>query len=116
MSPPVACTLPQDFRYGFTRNEYRAHGVRGKRQPIRSPMCGPHRPKWACLRSPFDGHHRRRELDEVLGLMQRCIEKLAENADRVTCSAKLDFRRGAGGRLTAKVDSVEQKLGRPVRR
>ncbi len=56
------------------------------------------------------------ELDEVLGLMQRCIEKLAENADRVTCSAKLDFRRGAGGRLTAKVDSVEQKLGRPVRR
>ncbi len=56
------------------------------------------------------------ELDEVLRLMRLCIEKLAEHSDRVTCSAKLDYRRGKSGRLTAKVDSVEQKLGRAVRR
>jgi uncharacterized protein (TIGR00106 family) len=56
------------------------------------------------------------ELDEVLALMRSCIEKLAERSDRVTCSAKLDYRRGQSGRLTAKVDSVEQKLGRAVKR
>lgn len=56
------------------------------------------------------------QLADVLQLMQQCIEKMAEHTDRVTCSAKLDLRRGQQGRLTAKVDSVEQKLGRKVRR
>ena len=56
------------------------------------------------------------ELSEVLQLMQQCMEKVAERNDRVTCSAKLDFRRGKQGRLLAKVDSVEKKLGRKVRR
>ena len=56
------------------------------------------------------------ELDDVLNLMQKCIEKMAEHSDRVTCAAKLDYRRGQSGRLTAKVDSVEQKLGRSIKR
>jgi len=56
------------------------------------------------------------ELPQVLALMQSCIEQMAKHSDRVTCSAKLDFRRGQSGRLKAKVDSVEQKLGRKVRR
>jgi len=56
------------------------------------------------------------DLPEVLLLMQSCIEKMAQHSDRVTCSAKLDFRRGQNGRLRAKVDSVEQKLGRKVKR
>ena len=56
------------------------------------------------------------QLPEVLALMQRCIEKMAEHSDRVSCSAKLDYRRGKQGRLSAKIDSVEQKLGRQVRR
>ena len=52
------------------------------------------------------------ELDQVLDLMRRCIEQVATHSDRVTCAAKLDFRRGAAGRLKSKVASVEQKLGR----
>lgn len=56
------------------------------------------------------------ELPEVLQLMQACIEKVAESSDRVTCTAKLDYRKGAAGRLASKVDSVEQKIGRPVKR
>ena len=55
------------------------------------------------------------ELDAVLDLMRRCIEQVAKHSDRVTCSAKLDFRRGHTGRLKSKVASVEQKLGRGVR-
>ncbi len=54
------------------------------------------------------------ELPEVLALMRQCIEKMAEHSDRVSCTAKLDFRRGKSGRLKSKVASVEQQLGREV--
>src|SRR5215470_7890284 len=56
------------------------------------------------------------ELDQVLDLMHRCIEQMAKHSDRVTCAAKLDYRRGAAGRLQSKVASVEQKLGRSLRK
>jgi uncharacterized protein (TIGR00106 family) len=52
------------------------------------------------------------ELADVLDLMRRCIEQVATHSDRVTCAAKLDFRRGHVGRIRSKVASVEQKLGR----
>src|SRR6188472_2352810 len=54
------------------------------------------------------------ELEQVLDLMRRCIEQTATHSDRVTCAAKLDFRRGHAGRLKSKVASVEQKLGRSL--
>jgi uncharacterized protein (TIGR00106 family) len=56
------------------------------------------------------------ELDQVLDLMRRCIEQTATHSDRVMCAAKLDYRRGHSDRLTSKVASVEQKLGREVRK
>jgi uncharacterized protein (TIGR00106 family) len=56
------------------------------------------------------------ELSQVLDVMRRCIEQMATHSDRVTCAAKLDFRRGRSGRLKSKVTSVEQKLGRDVRK
>jgi uncharacterized protein (TIGR00106 family) len=55
------------------------------------------------------------ELAEVLSLMQQCIEEVAKSANRVSCSAKIDYRQGHSGALTSKVASVEQKLGRPVK-
>jgi uncharacterized protein (TIGR00106 family) len=55
------------------------------------------------------------ELDQVLDLMRRCMEQVAEHSDRVTCAAKLDFRRGQTGRIRSKVASVEQKLGRKIK-
>jgi uncharacterized protein (TIGR00106 family) len=56
------------------------------------------------------------ELAEVLDLMRRCIEQTATHSDRVTCAAKLDFRRGQSGRIKSKVSSVERKLGRELRK
>jgi uncharacterized protein (TIGR00106 family) len=56
------------------------------------------------------------ELEDVLNLMRRCIEQMAKHSDRVTCAAKLDYRHGQSGRLKSKVASVEQKLGREVRK
>ena len=55
------------------------------------------------------------ELADVLGVMQRCMEAMAADCDRVTCSAKLDYRKGREGRLVSKVASVEEKLGRDLR-
>ena len=56
------------------------------------------------------------ELDAVFDVMKRCIEAVAADCPRVTCAAKLDYRRGHAGRLQAKVQSVEQKLGRPLKK
>ena len=55
------------------------------------------------------------ELDQVLGVLRQCLEAMAADCDRITCSAKLDFRRGRSGRLDTKVSSVEEKLGRPLK-
>jgi uncharacterized protein (TIGR00106 family) len=56
------------------------------------------------------------EIDEVLGVLKRCFEAMAADCDRITCTAKLDYRRGHSGRLETKVSSVEQKLGRPLKK
>ncbi len=50
------------------------------------------------------------ELDQVLDLLHRCVELVATHSDRVTCAAKLDYRRGHSGRIRAKVESVRQRL------
>jgi uncharacterized protein (TIGR00106 family) len=54
------------------------------------------------------------ELGDVLALMQRCIEAIAADCSRVTCTAKIDYREGHAGRLRSKVTSVEEKLGRKL--
>jgi uncharacterized protein (TIGR00106 family) len=51
------------------------------------------------------------DLDQVLEVMRRCVEAVAADHNRVTCSAKLDLRRGHSGRLNSKVASVERLLG-----
>jgi uncharacterized protein (TIGR00106 family) len=56
------------------------------------------------------------ELEQVLALLERCIEAVAADCHRVSISAKLDYRQGATGRLTGKVASVEKKLGRKLKK
>ena len=56
------------------------------------------------------------ELDAVLRVMRDCIQAVAVDYPRVTCSAKLDLRRGHSGRLQAKVASVERHLGRRLKK
>jgi uncharacterized protein (TIGR00106 family) len=56
------------------------------------------------------------EIDDVLGVLKRCLEAMAADCERVTCTAKLDFRRGYSGRLASKVTSVEEKLGRSLKK
>jgi uncharacterized protein (TIGR00106 family) len=56
------------------------------------------------------------EFDEALDVVHRCYEAMAADCDRIECSIKIDSRKGASGRLQAKVASVEQKLGRAIRK
>jgi uncharacterized protein (TIGR00106 family) len=55
------------------------------------------------------------ELDQVLAVLQKCFDAMAADCDRITCAAKIDYRRGASGRLETKVTSVEEKLGRKLK-
>ena len=54
--------------------------------------------------------------DEVFDVVRRCFEAMRADCDRITCSIKVDYRKGASGRLESKVASVEQKLGRDLKK
>ena len=56
------------------------------------------------------------EVDQVLGLIKRCHEVLLADSNRVVCTVKMDYRKGHTGRLDMKVKSVEERLGRTLKK
>lgn len=54
------------------------------------------------------------EWADVMAVIQKCYEALATDCDRISCTVKMDWRRGATGRIEGKVKSVVEKLGRSV--
>ena len=56
------------------------------------------------------------EWGEVMEVVRQCHEVLAADCNRVACTIKMDWRRGAGGRIDGKVHSVEEKLGRSLKK
>ncbi|NKB82506.1 MAG: MTH1187 family thiamine-binding protein [Nitrospirales bacterium] len=54
------------------------------------------------------------EWDEVFGVVKQCYERMREDCERVSCVIKVDYRRGAKGRLSGKVASVEKRLNRKL--
>jgi uncharacterized protein (TIGR00106 family) len=55
------------------------------------------------------------EWDDVMGLLKACFERMAEDCERISISFKGDWRKGASGRLTAKIEKVEATLGRRLK-
>ncbi|MEE2706915.1 MAG: MTH1187 family thiamine-binding protein [Planctomycetota bacterium] len=55
------------------------------------------------------------ELDQIMDVLKKCFEAMSVDCDRITCTAKVDFRRGHSGRLESKVASVKEKLGRDLK-
>jgi uncharacterized protein (TIGR00106 family) len=52
------------------------------------------------------------ELDDVLAVVRRCFAALETDCNRISCSIKIDYRKGPAGRLESKVQKVEALLGR----
>ena len=56
------------------------------------------------------------EWDELLALVKECHLCLRNDFERVMTRITIDDRKGADGRLTGKVKSVENKLGRDIKK
>jgi uncharacterized protein (TIGR00106 family) len=55
------------------------------------------------------------ELDEVLAVVRRCFEALQPDCNRISCSIKIDYRKGPAGRLRSKVEKVQSLVNRPLK-
>jgi uncharacterized protein (TIGR00106 family) len=56
------------------------------------------------------------EFDQVIEVVRQCFQAMSNDCHRIQCSIAIDYRKGYQNRLEAKVASVEQKLGRAVRK
>jgi uncharacterized protein (TIGR00106 family) len=50
------------------------------------------------------------EWDEVMGLLKRCVDTMADSAPRVSLVIKIDYRPGVQDMLHSKVEAVERHL------
>ena len=55
------------------------------------------------------------EWPQVMAVIQKCYEELARDCNRISCTAKMDWRKGRVGALESKVASVEKHLGRKTK-
>ena len=55
------------------------------------------------------------EWAQVMGVVTACFETLKADAPRISVHMKVDYRAGHSGRLRAKVEKVEERLGRKLR-
>ena len=53
-------------------------------------------------------------MEEALSILERAYRQLEPDCDRVYSTIKFDIRKGRSGRLTRKVESLEQKVGRKL--
>lgn len=55
------------------------------------------------------------EWDDVFRVVTRCFERMKRDCGRISCTIKVDFRKGHKGRLVGKVSSVETRLKRRLK-
>ena len=55
------------------------------------------------------------EWEEVFGVVRKCYERMKKDCNRISCSIKVDYRKGHSGRLVSKVASVEKTLRRAIK-
>ncbi len=56
------------------------------------------------------------EWEDVMKIVGQCFNRMKQNCNRISCSIKIDYRKGKTGRLTSKIESVEEKLGRELKK
>ena len=55
------------------------------------------------------------EWDEVFDVVRQCYQRMRKDCPRISCTIKVDYRKGHKGRLTGKVASVEKQLRRKLK-
>jgi len=56
------------------------------------------------------------EWDEVMEVVRACYEKMKSDCSRISVAMKIDYRHGRSGRLRSKIESVEERLGRNLKK
>jgi uncharacterized protein YqgV (UPF0045/DUF77 family) len=54
--------------------------------------------------------------DSVFGVVKRCYDELSKDCGRISISIKVDARKERTGALDGKVNSIESKLGRELKK
>lgn len=55
------------------------------------------------------------EWDEVFDVVRQCYERMKKDCARISCTMKVDYRKGHTGRLSGKVASVEKRLKKKLK-
>lgn len=55
------------------------------------------------------------EWDQAFDVIRRCYEALRPDCDRISCTLKVDYRRGHKGRLRSKVEHVQALVKQPLK-
>jgi uncharacterized protein (TIGR00106 family) len=55
------------------------------------------------------------EWDDVIAVVTQCYERMKKDCNRISCTMKVDYRKGHSGRLQSKIASVEKTLKRPIK-
>jgi len=55
------------------------------------------------------------EWEQVMDVITQCYRALEADCNRITCTVKIDARKGSTDPLTSKVQSVQRRLGRPLK-
>jgi len=53
--------------------------------------------------------------DDVFTVVRQCFDRMRKDCNRISCTIKVDYRKGHSGRLSSKVTSVEKHLKRKLR-
>ncbi len=56
------------------------------------------------------------EWAECMSVVEQCFARMRADCDRISCSIKVDYRRDSSGRLAGKIESIERRLGRTVKK
>ncbi|HKW86107.1 MAG TPA: MTH1187 family thiamine-binding protein [Nitrospiraceae bacterium] len=55
------------------------------------------------------------EWDEAFAVVRKCFQRMRKDCNRISCTIKVDYRKGHSGRLSSKVASVEKHLKRKLK-
>lgn len=55
------------------------------------------------------------EWDDVMDVVRQCYERMRKDCNRVSCTIKIDYRKGHKGRLSGKTASIEKRLKRKLK-